>query len=80
MGRRFRRKGAKVQDFKLEPIDVKKALKTLALDPKAEPKLAKASVESGSVMEKNLDALARELKLKTNGKQMLAALEKAGLI
>jgi hypothetical protein len=28
----------------------------------------------------NLDALARELKLKTNGKQMLAALEKAGLI
>ena len=29
---------------------------------------------------KNLDALARELKLKTNGKQMLAALEKAGLI
>jgi len=25
-------------------------------------------------------ALARELKLKTNGKQMLAALEKAGLI
>jgi len=28
----------------------------------------------------NLDALARELKLKTNGKQMLAALEKLGLI
>jgi len=33
-----------VQDFKREPIDVKKALKTLALDPKAEPKLAKALV------------------------------------
>jgi len=42
-------------------------------------------------MEKSLDALhrqkryggqalARELKLKTNGRQMLAALEKAGLI
>jgi len=29
---------------------------------------------------KNLDALAREMKLKTNGKQMLATLEKAGLI
>jgi hypothetical protein len=29
---------------------------------------------------KNLDALDRELKLKSNGKQMLAALEKAGLI
>jgi len=69
-----------VQDFKLEPIDVKKALKTLELDPKAEPKLAKALVGTRSVMDKNLDALARELKLKTNGKQMLAALNKAGLI
>jgi hypothetical protein len=69
-----------VQDFKLEPIDVKKALKTLELDPKAESKLAKALVGTRSAMEKNLDALARELKLKTNGKQMLAALEKAGVI
>jgi hypothetical protein len=41
------------------------------------PKLAKALVGTRSVMEKNLDALARELQLKTNGKQMLAALEKA---
>jgi hypothetical protein len=31
-------------------------------------------------MEKNLDALARELKLKANAKQMLAAFERAGLI
>jgi hypothetical protein len=69
-----------VQDFKLEPINVKKALNTLDLDPKAESKLAKALVGTRSAMEKNLDALARELKLKTNGKQMLAALEKAGLI
>jgi hypothetical protein len=69
-----------VQDFKLEPINVKKALDTLDLDPKVESKLAKALVGTRSVMEKNLDALARELKLKTNGKQMLAALEKAGLI
>lgn len=69
-----------VQDFKLEPINVKKALDTLDLDPKAESKLAKALVGTRSVMEKNLDALAKELKLKTNGKQMLAALEKAGLI
>jgi hypothetical protein len=28
----------------------------------------------------SIDALARELKLKTNGQRMLAALEKAGLI
>jgi len=69
-----------VQDFKLEPIDVKKALKTLDLDPKAESKLAKALTGTRSAMEKNLDALVRELKLKTNGKQMLAALEKAGLL
>ena len=69
-----------VQDFKLELIDVKKALKTLELDPKVESKLAKALVGSRSAMEKNLDALAKELKLKTNGKQMLAALDKAGLI
>lgn len=68
------------QDFKLEPIDVKKALKTLALDPKTEPKLAKALVGTRSAMEKNLDALAKDLKLKTNGKQMLAALDKAGLV
>jgi hypothetical protein len=69
-----------VQDFKLEPINVKKALDALDLDSKVESKLAKALVGSRSAMEKNLDALAKELKLKTNGKQMLAALEKAGVI
>ncbi len=69
-----------VQDFKIEPIDVKKAMKTLDLDAKVESKLAKALVGSRTAMEKNLDALARELKLKTNGKQMLAALDKAGLL
>ena len=41
---------------------------------------SETKVGTRSVMEKNLDALARESKLKTNGKQMLAALEKAGLI
>jgi hypothetical protein len=69
-----------VQDFKIEPINVKKALDTLDLDSKAESKLAKALVGTRSAMEKNLDALAKELKLKTNGKQMLAALDKARLI
>ena len=70
----------RVQDFKIEPIDAKKALKTLALDPKAEPKLAKALMGPRSTMEKNLDVLARDLKLKTSGKQMLASLDKAGLL
>jgi hypothetical protein len=69
-----------VQDFKVESINVKKALDTLDLDPKVESKLAKALVGTRSAMDKNWDALARELKLKTNGKQMLAALEKAGLL
>jgi hypothetical protein len=41
-----------VEDFKLEPIGVKKALKTLELDSKAESKLAKALVGARSVMEK----------------------------
>ena len=41
-----------VQDFKLEPINVKKALDTLDLDPKVESKLAKALVGTRSAMEK----------------------------
>ena len=69
-----------MQDFKIEPINVKKALDTLDLDSKVESKLAKALIGTRAAMEKNLDALAKELKLKTNGKQMLAALDKAGLI
>jgi len=69
-----------VRDFDIEPIDVKKAAKTLALDSKTEPKLAKVLAGPRSAMEKGLDALARELKLKTTGKQMLAALDKAGLV
>ena len=62
---------------KFEPINLRKAIDTLDLNPKVETKLAKALVGTRSAIEKNLDALAKELKLKTNGKQMLAALEKA---
>jgi hypothetical protein len=69
-----------VNDFKLEAVDVKKAAKTLGLDSKAEAKLAKVLTGTRAGMEKGLDALAKELKLKTNGKQMLAALDKAGLV
>ncbi len=67
-------------DFKIEPIDVKKASKVLELDPKAEAKLAKVLTGPRPAMEKGLDALAKEFKLKTSGKQMLAALAKAGVI
>ena len=67
-------------DFEIAPVDVKKAAKALALDPKVEAKLAKVLNGSRPAMEKGLDALAKELKLKTNGKQMLATLEKVGLI
>lgn len=67
-------------DFEIKPVDVKKAAKELDLDSKAEAKLAKALNGTLAAMEKALDALAKELKLKTNGKQMLATLEKAGLI
>jgi hypothetical protein len=41
---------------------------------------SKGMVGTRSAMERNLDALAKELKLKTNGKQMLAALDKAGVV
>ena len=70
-----------VNDFDLKPIDVKKAVKTLDLDdPKAEAKLAKVLGGTRAAMEKGLDALAKEFKLKLNGKQMIAALQKAGLL
>jgi hypothetical protein len=69
-----------VADFEIAEIDVKKAVKALSLDPKAEAKLAKILNGPGPAMEKGLDALAKELKLKSTGKQMLATLKKAGVI
>src|SRR5262245_15365188 len=69
-----------VKDLKVETIDVEKALKTLEIDPKHKPKLAKVLNGPPSGYEKGLAALAKELKLDTDGKAMLAALKKAGVL
>ena len=69
-----------VLGLKIVQIDVKKALKVLELDAKAEAKLTKVLKGPPSGFEKGLDALAKELKLKTNGKAMLAELKKAGVV
>ena len=66
--------------FKIVEIDLKKAVKVLGLDAKAEAKLAKVLKGPPAAFEKGLGALARELKLKTTGKAMLAALQKAGVV
>jgi hypothetical protein len=70
----------RVLEFDIAEIDVKKAAKVLELDSKAEPKLAKVLKGPGAAIEKGLDALAKELKLKTSGKEMVASLKKAGVL
>jgi hypothetical protein len=70
----------RVLEFKIAEIDIKKAAKVLELDSKAEPKLAKVLKGPGPAIEKGLEALAKELKLKTSGKEMAAALRKAGVL
>jgi hypothetical protein len=71
-----------VKESKIGEIDVKKTLKTLQIDPKiqskVEPVLAKVLKGPGKDLEKGLDALAKQFKLSTTGKQMAAALKKAG--
>ena len=69
-----------VLDFELKPVDVKKAIAALDLDPKSATKLAKVLGGPRSAMEKGLDALAKEFKFKLTGKQILASLDRAGLI
>lgn len=70
----------RVLEFEIAEIDVRKAAKVLELDSKAEPKLAKVLKGPGPAIEKGLEALAKELKLKTSGKEMAAALRKAGVL
>lgn len=69
-----------VKDLKIETIDVDKALKTLEIDAKHKAKLAKILNGPSSGYEKGLTALAKELKLGTDGKAMLAELKKAGVL
>jgi hypothetical protein len=70
----------RVLGFEIAEIDVKKALKVLEIENKYEGKLAKVLKGPESSMEKGLDALAKELKLDTTGKEMLATLRKAGVL
>lgn len=66
----------RVEGFEVKTVDVKKALKSLELDGKFEGKLAKVLAGPSSGWEKGLTALAKEAKLETDGKEMLAKLKK----
>lgn len=69
-----------VKDLKIEAIDVDKALDTLEIDTKHKAKLAKVLNGPPAGFERGLTALAKELKLDTDGKAMLAKLKKAGVL
>jgi hypothetical protein len=68
---------ARMDALAIGGVDVKKAARALDLDATAEPKLTKALAAAS--IEKGLDTLAKELKLKTTGKAMLATLQRARL-
>ncbi len=69
-----------IQALELPPPDVAKAAALLKIPASHEAKLKKALESSGPEMIKALDALAKELGLKTSGKDMVAALKKAKLL
>jgi hypothetical protein len=62
---------------KAAKLDYRKAASVLDI---AEAKLKKAWDTGADDPQKTLDGLARELKLKTTGKDMVAALKKARLL
>ncbi len=64
----------------VEPPDLKKAMSLLALPSKAESKLKAALELDEAPMIKALDALAKELKLKNTGKDMVKKLQGGGII
>jgi len=71
-------KAMKMQPSKAPPkLDLRKAATVLDV---AEAKLKKAWEAGAGAPEKVLDGLAKELKLKTTGKDMVAALKKARLL
>jgi len=70
----------RIRGLKITPINVDDAMDTLGLDSKdAKVKAKLAAVFKGRAQdfEKGLDKLAKELRLKTNGKAMLAELKKS---
>ena len=62
---------------KAPKLDIRKAAAALNV---VEAKLKKAWDAGGDDPQKALDGLARELKLKTTGKEMVATLKKARLL
>lgn len=65
------------KDLRVAPIDAAKAAKSLGIDdPAQQSKVAAALVGDDAKMTANLGKLAKELKLKTNGKDMLAKLRR----
>jgi hypothetical protein len=68
-----------MDELKIEPIDVDKALKVLGLDAKFKPKLGKALEGPPAALEKALEAIAKEAKSELNGKAMRAELQKKGV-
>jgi hypothetical protein len=76
----MKRTRERILGFALAPVDVKKAARALAIGPGDEPRLAKALDGSINFIEKALDGLARELKLRVNGRMMLVELRRARLI
>ncbi len=69
-----------IEAMEVRSVDVKKAAKELDIPSSLEAKLKKALELDPAGMLKALDALAKEAKLKTSGKEMIAALKKAKLI
>lgn len=62
------------------PPDLKKAMSVLALPSQAESKLKAALELDEGPMIKSLDALAKDLKLKNTGKDMVKKLQSGGII
>src|SRR5262249_17254209 len=61
-------------------VDVGKASKVLSIASKDQSKLAKVLNGQVAAYQRGLDALAKELKLDTTGKEMLTKLERAQVV
>lgn len=69
----------RLEGLAIADVDIKKAAKVLEIDHQ-DAKIAKVLSLPVGALEKGLDGLAKELKLKTTGREMLANLRKAKVI
>lgn len=76
MGKQIQGIYNEIAKLELAPIDPNKAAKALGIPAAGIPKLKKALELQGAAMVKALDALAKELNLKTTGKEMAQKLDK----